>query len=489
MSTVDPFAIIGAAVGADTPPAPPPRAPVTYSTGNGGAYAQRALEAECERVSGAQPGERNHTLNRAAFSLGQLVAGGALEQDEVVHALSLAAHQAGLDDLETRRTIASGLKGGSEQPRGVPERPDAEGWVSSLPGGVTIDVDTGEVTGPGVEGLEPLRALDLNLLHEPCPEPEWLVEGRMTRNSLTLLGSKPGIGKSWTALDLAIALATGRPWLGCTVPGTFRVLYIDVENGEVLARRRLQQLGADPAALGNRLHYVTESVIFPGGKDSVRYALTLEQFKPDLVVIDTLASSAPAAESDTESMSRFLFDVWHRARRHGAACLILAHLRKSQQGAGKDDPLDSFRGAGHLVGAASRAWLLDARGGEKFVLRDVKTREFPAVPPTRVWLQDTELPSGGVVSKRTAVVVDGIEEEDSPEGGLVRFQRNVLTMIDNHPTGVVKAESLLTLGDGETSKTLRNYLTEMVAAGVLTRPRRGFYSRATGSPYETQELA
>lgn len=354
-----------------------------------------------------------------------------------------------------------------------------------VPSGVVPD----EVVPAPVRIPDPLPGLNLALLSEPCPPPAWLVEGRMTRSSLTLLGSKPGIGKSWTALDLAIALTTGREWLGAKIPQTSRVLYIDVENGEVLARRRLQQLGAQADAIGDRLHYVTESVIFPGGEDSKRYADTLLEFRPDLVVIDTLASSAPSAESDTESMSLFLYDVWHRARAVGAACLVLAHLRKSQQGAGKDDPLDSFRGAGHLVGAASRAWLLEPRGAGTFVLRDVKTREFPACPPTRVALVDSEAPAGAVVDKFTAVAVDGVEDEDTPESGLLRFQKNVLTLIDNHPTGVCKAEALLTLGDGETDKTLRNYLTEMVAAGVVARPKRGFYSRPPGSPFHIEETA
>ncbi|MBC7677681.1 MAG: AAA family ATPase, partial [Pseudorhodobacter sp.] len=265
--------------------------------------------------------------------------------------------------------------------------------------------------------------------------------------------------------------------------------YIDVENGEVLARRRLQQLGADAEAIGGRLHYVTESVIFPGGDDSQRYADTLIAFRPDLVVIDTLASAAPSAESDTESMSLFLYDIWHRARAVGSACLVLAHLRKSQQGAARDAPLDSLRGAGHLVGAASRAWLLEPRGPEKFVLRDVKTREFPACPPTRVSLVDSEAAAGGVVDKLTAVVVDGVEDEETAESGLLRFQKNVLTLIDNHPTGVAPAAALLTLGDGETDKTLRNYLTEMVASGVVARPKRGFYSRPPSSPFHIEETA
>ncbi len=55
--------------------------------------------------------------NRAAFSLGQMVAGGHLVPDDVVAALTHAAGAAGLTATETRATIASGLRAGTARPR------------------------------------------------------------------------------------------------------------------------------------------------------------------------------------------------------------------------------------------------------------------------------------------------------------------------------------------------------------------------------------
>lgn len=83
-------------------------------------YGQRALETEVGRVLLAPEGQRNHQLNRAAFALGQLVAGGVLDERDVVTALVEAASRAGLDGVETERTIASGLRDGKRQPRGIP---------------------------------------------------------------------------------------------------------------------------------------------------------------------------------------------------------------------------------------------------------------------------------------------------------------------------------------------------------------------------------
>lgn len=87
--------------------------------GSIGRYAQTALDAECGRVALAPEGTRNHVLNRAAFSLGQLVGGGALDAGHVVAALLEAAARAGLEGREAERTIASGLAKGRAQPRRV----------------------------------------------------------------------------------------------------------------------------------------------------------------------------------------------------------------------------------------------------------------------------------------------------------------------------------------------------------------------------------
>lgn len=83
----------------------------------GDAYAHAALRAELDNVLSAAEGTRNHTLNAAAYSLGQLVAAGRLDHGQVETALTVAAAHIGLSDTETARTIASGLTAGAHHPR------------------------------------------------------------------------------------------------------------------------------------------------------------------------------------------------------------------------------------------------------------------------------------------------------------------------------------------------------------------------------------
>jgi hypothetical protein len=88
----------------------------------GSAYAMAALREESRLVATARPGTRNDTLNRAAFSLGQLVAAGLLPPLAVTTALASAAEHSGLPVEEARRTIRSGMTAGSRRPRNAPVR-------------------------------------------------------------------------------------------------------------------------------------------------------------------------------------------------------------------------------------------------------------------------------------------------------------------------------------------------------------------------------
>lgn len=99
----------------------PPRAPVDGAAllprAGVSAWAAAALAGELDRVAAAAEGQRNHTLNRAAFVLGQLVGASHLDRDLVAGQLARAGEAAGLGPREVAATVASGLGAGERWPR------------------------------------------------------------------------------------------------------------------------------------------------------------------------------------------------------------------------------------------------------------------------------------------------------------------------------------------------------------------------------------
>jgi hypothetical protein len=84
-------------------------------------YGEAALDYECVALAATAPGGRNHALNRAAFALFQLVAGGELAHEHVFDRLVDACHRNGLvkdDGLRSVvNTIRSGRRAGLQYPR------------------------------------------------------------------------------------------------------------------------------------------------------------------------------------------------------------------------------------------------------------------------------------------------------------------------------------------------------------------------------------
>lgn len=131
-----PFMVDGVAVNAEainSPDAcmailPPPVAPspverptvrLCNGVGVNRRYALAALEKEACYVEVARHGERNATLNRAAFATGTLVERGGISAAEIENVLTGAALNAGLHANEIATTIKSELSAGMANPRRI----------------------------------------------------------------------------------------------------------------------------------------------------------------------------------------------------------------------------------------------------------------------------------------------------------------------------------------------------------------------------------
>ena len=107
------------------------------------AWAAKALDDEARQVGTAPAGGRNHRLNRAAFSLGQIVGAGLLDPDTVTDHLHHAALRAGLGAREATMTIRSGLQAGMTRPRTPADRTSALQHHPPIEPAVELDIGSG----------------------------------------------------------------------------------------------------------------------------------------------------------------------------------------------------------------------------------------------------------------------------------------------------------------------------------------------------------
>lgn len=189
-----------------------------------------------------------------------------------------------------------------------------------------------------------------------------MIVQRMVPCGLTVLAGAPKRGKSWLALALALAVASGSNFLGQpTVQGS--VLYLDLESRQYRVKDRLEHLTMGPAPEGLYIAHQSE-VLGPrfyqqieGWMQSVR--------RPSLIIIDTLARVKPSGkrnENAYESDSRQYGHLQSWAAQHRIAVIVVHHLRKTKD---SDDWFDKINGSNGLVGVADAVLGLGGKRGEQ----------------------------------------------------------------------------------------------------------------------------
>jgi hypothetical protein len=110
------------------------------------AYVRSAVQAELDSLASTTEGDRNNTLNEAAFAFGQFVGAGALDQSGAESALLTVARQVGLGDKESRSTIKSGMRAGKEEPRDLSHVGRAAKKAKEAKNGSTIPSEGGLIS-------------------------------------------------------------------------------------------------------------------------------------------------------------------------------------------------------------------------------------------------------------------------------------------------------------------------------------------------------
>lgn len=216
----------------------------------------------------------------------------------------------------------------------------------------------------------------------------WVVPGYISEGFLVLAGRQK-LGKTWLAIDMALAVATGGTAIGSIMCEQGNVLYIDMENGPRRIQSRIATLFPDDR---NRpdlsmLEWVTEAPQLDAGFVSELERWRLSVPNPRFVVIDVLQRIKPpgsmarnAYENDYSTWSPL--QLW--ATSNGIAVLGLHHTKKG----GAEDPLEALSGSNGLGACADTTLVLDSDQNGKTLYvrgRDVEEKETALVFAGGFW--------------------------------------------------------------------------------------------------------
>lgn len=189
------------------------------------------------------------------------------------------------------------------------------------------------------------------LLESDLPPVEYIVDVIIAKG-LIILSAKSKIGKSWFALQLAAAVASGRKFLGFeTKQGG--VLYIDLENTEALSSSRLATVlnGQEPPedlVIINEYSTMNDTFI----ADLSEY---LEENKnTSLVIVDVfqkIKRQKKANQSDYEDIYQQFAPLKELTKKYDIGLLLVMHDRKMND---PSDPFNNTHGSTAIMGASDQ---------------------------------------------------------------------------------------------------------------------------------------
>ena len=292
------------------------------------------------------------------------------------------------------------------------------------------------------------------LLTTDFPEPKWAIPG-IIPEGLTFLAGKSKVGKSWLALQIAQAVATGGRVLDQKV-SRGRVFYLALEDNAPRIKGRLRKQHAPP---GMDITFETEweRSLVAGGLADLQAEITKGGYR--LVILDTFSRAAGNVDQmDVAEMTTVLAGLQRTSQIYGLAIVMIDHHRKSQGFV--SDPVDDVLGSRAKSAVADcLLGLYRDKGKHEAILsmtgRDIEERELA-------------LEWSGLTCCWHLLGEAGAVRRDTVKGEIMGAVRELLSMGEVASTGAIADH--LGRNKGNVSRCLADLLKE---GHVIKAPRQG----------------
>lgn len=166
-----------------------------------------------------------------------------------------------------------------------------------------------------------------NTVKELDTQVDYIVEGLLPRQAITLLFGKGGVGKTWLVLALGKSVSLGEPFNDLATIKT-PTIFIDFENPLPLLKRRIELIGGESDNF-YIWHFACESP--PPKLDTIDWIRYFDLPDDALLIFDTLRSVHNLDENSSQDMT-LIMDRLKTLRERGYTILLLHHTPKTDEG-------------------------------------------------------------------------------------------------------------------------------------------------------------
>lgn len=183
--------------------------------------------------------------------------------------------------------------------------------------------------GPAAEIKNPIKILKTLSFEDmqKMQEPEWLVAGVLIRNTSALMFGKSNAYKSFTAIDLALSVGTGREWHGCAVQKT-KVLLVTTEGANGVGRLRVPGWYAHyeiSDELRDNVRLYPQEISLDVKENVDILIATMKHHRIGLLLLDIFGGTMNGTEVEDTTAREWSRNIQRILRETGATVLTVAH--------------------------------------------------------------------------------------------------------------------------------------------------------------------
>jgi hypothetical protein len=215
-------------------------------------------------------------------------------------------------------------------------------------------LDTGEL-GDDIPELREGEDLATTFADFMMEEPEPfvpLVSGLLHSAEVMIVGGQPTVGKTWIVMDMMMGIASGTTFANNFPCEQANVLFIDEEGSRRGTWERYHMLleGRDASWTDFPIWTkVGAGMRVDEPRGIVALTRLIEQYRPGVVVLDSLVRMHGRDESNNREMANFFDGVKKIRDNYGTSLVFTHHVRKPMANA-ENDPVWMMRGAGDIQG-------------------------------------------------------------------------------------------------------------------------------------------
>jgi hypothetical protein len=296
----------------------------------------------------------------------------------------------------------------------------------------------------------------------------WLVEGLWSWRAVGVLGGPPKSTKTWTAVDLALSVASGtKAFEAYRVPKPGPVVFFAAEDAQARIRERFASIAArrNLPLRSLDVHLLDVPALrLDDTRDQHRLLETLRRLRPRLLVLDPLVRLHRADENSSADIS-FLLSFLRSIERELETAITLVHHTRKDAGSAAQPGL-GLRGSSDLwAWGDSNLYLRRTRPDRSSLT--IEHRSAPSPSPITLVLVPEPQPHLEVLAEEDP----GEDAMEGPAG----LSKDILEELRNSPTPL-KLEELrarLRVRKQRVVETLR----ELTEAQLVERSGEGFVQK------------